>query len=438
MVHRNLKSIWSIISLFFVILKNILKILLIIPSEILCHRKFVSHEKSVVSPDYLVVSHYVDSSDVNEDFYFGSIIRDLLYYRKSVIRVLISPQNLKKYKPTTLPTLFLNDKISFLNIIKFLAGNLVAILQLLIYCGRNNFSLIETLIIVHGQTSNFTNFRFYINFEKILIDLKPKNLLITFEGNTIERITFSLAHKYGVICLGYQHSPIIEDQIGTFRPLQSNLEPDFILTSGPYMTDRFRSLRNDTVPIFTLGSPKFNLGHNTSRKKIRLDNILLIPDGNKNSVNLFLKIGISLAKNYPLKNILIRSHPHLSTHLNEIFRKTTTNQNKNFKLSTNPLIFDLDSCYWVIYQNSSVSIQALFRGCEIIHMQHALANIDPLFDLNDCHFTAKETSDLIRIIDMGYASSSLQEKSYKTFFAMRYFSPLNSSLLLNLESNLDL
>jgi len=438
LIYRNLKSRRYPAKVFFMILKNVIKILLIIPSEILQHRVVLRPKKSVTSPDYLLVSHYVDSIEDEEDFYFGSVVRDLLLYNKSVTRVLICPRNLKKRSHNSVPTLFLNHKISLLKIIKFIAGNLVAILQLFNHCARNDFSFIETLIIIRGQTSNFSNFRFHTNFEKILIDLNPKNLLITFEGNPIERIIFSLSHKYEVKCFGFQHAPIIKDQVGIFRPLTSNLEPDFILTSGPYMTDKFHNLRKDAVPILTFGSPKCNLNLNTCQNSSRLNNILLVPDGNKNSVNLFYQIGNVLANKYPLKNVVIRSHPHLNTHLNKIFRSVSSNQAQNFNLSSNPLIYDLDSSHWVIYQNSSVSIQAIFRGCEIIHIQHELANIDPLFDMNNYHFSVKGVSDLIKIFDTRYVSSSLLRKSYKTFFAMRYFSPLNSSLLLKIESNLNL
>lgn len=434
-IFRNLKSMWYPATIFFMILRNVINTLLTIPIEILQNRNVLTLKESELSPDYLLVSHYVESIEDEEDFYFGPVIRELLFLNKSVTRVLICPRNLNKRIQSSVPTLFLNHKISLLEIITFIAGNLVAILKLINHCAKNDFSFIEMLIIVRGQTSNLSNFRFYTSFEKILSNLNPKNLLITFEGNAIERIVFSLSHKYGIKCLGFQHAPIIKDQVGIFRPLMSNLDPDIILTSGPYMTDKFRALRKDAVPILTFGSPKFDLNLNTSQENNRLNNILLVPDGNKNSVNLFFKIGIVLASTYPFKNVVIRSHPHLNTHLNRIYRNVTSNQTKNFHLSSNPLILDLDSSHWVIYQNSSVSIQAIFRGCEIIHMQHDLANIDPLFDMNTYHFSVKDTSDLIKVIDSGYMPNSLLIKSFQNFFAVRYFSPLNTRLLVDLESN---
>ena len=434
LIYGDLKPMWYPVTIFFMILKNIIKTLLIISNEILLNRNMLTLEESEMSPDYLLVSHYVDSIEDKEDFYFGAVIRDLLFYNKSVTRVLICPWNLNKQIGASVPTLFLNHKISLLEIIKFIGGNLFAMLQLLNHCARNNFSFIETLIILRGQTSNFSNFRFYSNFEKIIINLNPKNILITFEGNPIERIIFSLSHKHRVKCFGFQHTPIIQDQTGIFRPLTSELDPDFILTSGPYMTDRFRNLRKDAIPILTFGSPKFNFS--TSRENIHKNNILLVPDGNRNSVNLFFNLGIILANNYPLKNVVIRSHPHLDTYLHKVFRGATSIHTENFKLSSNPLLYDLDSSYWVLYQNSSVSIQAIFRGCEIIHIQHDLANIDPLFDLNNYHLSAKDAADLIKVIDRGHTFNSLLIENFQTFFAMRYFSPLNTRLLIDLESNL--
>jgi hypothetical protein len=87
--------------------------------------------------------------------------------------------------------------------------------------------------------------------------LKPKNLVITFEGNALEKAVFLLSKKSKIRCFGYQHVPLIQSQHAILRSINNALDPDIILCSGPYSRDKFKTKLGKENKILILGSPKF-------------------------------------------------------------------------------------------------------------------------------------------------------------------------------------
>ena len=102
---------------------------------------------------------------------------------------------------------------------------------------------------------------------------------------------------------------------------------------------------------------------------------------------------------------------------------------KNFVLSVNSLESDLIKAKWVIYENSSVSIQAGFYGCQLIYLDNLLSNVDPLFDLEVNKFTATSTNQVYQIVEKNRIANFENARKAQNF-CNDYFSPYDLDSIL--------
>jgi hypothetical protein len=388
--------------------------------------------KDLKKPDYFFVSHDVFEINGIKDLYFGSLNQNLIDIGKKVVTVYIPHNQSKGSVKTGLPNVyFLRKKLGKVEVINYLFKNYISIIQLIKYCMKNRYSLYEALVIVNGQLRNFGNLKLTRNITYFIDFLKPLNIIVTFEGTAIERSVFSVGNSRNIRTIGYQHAPIIKDQHSIFSDLGNGLNPTVILTSGPYTAHKFRKKLGGDRTIGVIGSPKFK---NFSQNNISFNsplNLLLIPDGNNESLLKFLKLGSHLIMHKEFWEIRIRSHPLFHGYLIEQFKTLGLNPDLPFKFSNSTLDEDLLSADWVIYQNSSVCIQGLLQNCGLIYFENQLANVNPLYDQPSLYFAAKNVNDILTIISHQKRQSPLDNfSSWK--FASEYFSQLDLNSFLKL------
>ncbi len=382
--------------------------------------------------DFVLISHLVENKQKLNDFYFGNLQENLTKSGKNVFRLLIPHSNsIKNFMPLNeQKTLILRDGLSKIEIIEFIFGNLVSCTKLVLFLIKNKFSFCESIIILTGQIKSFSLFRLTTLIKSALIALKPAKVIFTFEGNAIERAVFHICNQMGIESYGYQHAPIIESQHSIFNVLPNNLSPDTILCSGKYTKQKFQYFLGNRRPIKILGSPKFTNYQEINSSTIPKDKILLIPDGNLQSIHTFLELGIFLAHGDSSRKILVRFHPLFKNYLKINITMNEQISQLNIHLSEADISQDLIASKWLIYQNSSVCIQGLFTGCELIHFRHPLSNIDPLWEFPDTHNVAKSFSDVSRI--MASRRSISTEEIVNNFSAGQlYFARFNPRLLHN-------
>lgn len=127
--------------------------------------------------------------------------------------------------------------------------------------------------------------------------------------------------------------------------------------------------------------------------------------------------------------VSIRSHPLQKDFLLKKFEHSSKDKYQKFYLSSNDLLTDLTLNYWIIYENSSVCIEALLYGCEVIYLANQLASVDPLWELDNLHFSALTHEDINEIIT-NYSGRLDGEKIKIKNFANNYFSNMNKDLFL--------
>lgn len=387
-----------------------------------------------VQPEYFFISHLIKEENTQNDFYYGSLIEDLVRLNIEVVRFVVPYEkiSLKSRQKETFKTFLLNSNLRKKEVILYFFMNIFSFFKLIFYCLRHKFSLYESSVILTGQLMNFSLVKIVLNLERAIKLFPPKNLVMTFEGNALERAVFFLCKLNGVKSYGYQHAPIIESQNSIFRILKVGLNPDHILCSGPFAATLFNSKLKSNIPITILGHPKNNHYKEFRLKKLN-NNLLLVPDGNAKSVDSLFALGLDLSSLNSEIKVSIRSHPLQSNYLNDKFINLLGKIPNNFRISDSDLNVDLDTNYWVVYRNSSTCLEAIFAGCEVIHYSHPNSNIDPLWGAAKLHQVASGPTSVLRIV------TSPKKRSHKQAhlllaFAMNYFSPLKPQALINIKS----
>ena len=379
----------------------------------------------------VVVSHFLGGHTVSDDLYFGDLLNQLTDRDINFLKLII-PQsiddNIDKI-PSFNQSLILNSKLPNNFVLEYALMNSIAILKILYYGFVAKLKIYEILVIVLGQLNNFTNVKFAFNTERAIIDIKPDKLVMTFEGNALERLIFQACHKYGVEAIGFQHAPIIQSQYSIFRHLDQDLEPDTILASGEYTKRVFMNKLGIVDNCKVLGSTK-NVSSKIDLAQLinsKILKILLIPDGNTHSVSRFLDLGHYLSKKLPSYEICIRAHPLFEKFLERQIVETRTRSGISY--SVHSLGEELTDSKWVIYENSSVAIQAGFFGCRLLYYANPFANVDPLFALNENKYIANNDAQIYEIVKNNFDFDILEAKNVAKFCG-EYFSPLDVNKLL--------
>jgi hypothetical protein len=385
------------------------------------------------SIDYIFISHHLGNNN-DSDFYYGDLINDLATAEKSILRLLI-PQTawvILKPEEASYLTILLNKNVSKFMLLKYIINNSLAISKLLFYCRKNRFTYYEIICILIGQIENFNNYKLTLNIEALLLQANIKNLVMTFEGNAIERSIFYLCHRHKIKSFGYQHAPIIKDQNSIFRLLSPELNPDVILASGPYTFLKFKKKLGPSCTIRLIGSPKFVERKDTTVDVLQKKNgqILLVPDGNTDSVIKFCKMGHALSSRDSRLSLKIRAHPLFIDLLNEQMILDT--KDDNFSVSLDALNEDLEKSSWVIYENSSVAIQAIFYNCNLIYFENLLANVDPLFDLHHNKYTAVNLDEVYNLVQKHVKPSDF-DVNLAYSFGKNYFHPTDHKIYLTFD-----
>jgi hypothetical protein len=393
MVYKDFLSLLDKFKIIIFFIRAIFYFFLTFFMELINTTKRNHYVRNLNEPkNSVVVSHLIEQKTISDDLYFGNFINEQVT-RLLIPHVKISGDR-QSYEVSN--TYLLQSPLRKSELFKFFSLTFKSLYQLITYCLRNHFSFFELVIILSGQLQSLQLFKLIIDIEDAIISLAPKNLLITFEGNPLEKAAFLICKIHKVKRYGYQFAPIIRGQYSILRKLDDYLDPDVILTSGPYMTKIFLNKSNHRE-ILTLGSPKYLFRDPSLTNKKNVKQILLAPDGSKDCINDFIKLGINLIEACPSHKIIIRAYPLLRDFLLKQIKSFGQNANY-FEVSTNSALDDLKASDWLVYRNSSMSIQGMLAGCRGIYFSHLLANVDPLWEFPDIHFVGSTPLDVVNII----------------------------------------
>jgi hypothetical protein len=380
--------------------------------------------------DLVLISHLVQNFPNSNDFYFANLQKELMKSGQKVFRLLIPHSGSFNFftQLNNEETFLLREGIGKIDIVKYFFANLFSCVKLVFFLIQNKFGFYESVNILTGQIRSFSLFRLTHMIKVALINLRPKKVVFTFEGNALEKAVFYVCTQLDIESYGYQHAPIIESQHSIFQTLPKNLSPDIILCSGEYTSEKFRNSLGTNKVINILGSPKSINYRKTPADNLLKDKILLVPDGNKQSINTFINLSVFLAKSNSSRKIVIRAHPLFDDYLKTKIIDNIQLTKLNISLSKAPISQDLVTSSYLIYQNTSVCIQGLFNGCKLIYFEHDLANINPLWEFPNVFKTAHNFSDVSQIISF-QSHLSIEEDINNLSSGQMYFKKFNPSIL---------
>ena len=242
--------------------------------------------------------------------------------------------------------------------------------------------------------------------------LKPKVIVVTYEGHAWERIAFSAARSVipGIRCVAYQHAALFRLQHAIQRNLADGFNPDALLTSGVVSKTKLeRAPGLKGIPVSVLGSnrtfkrnPATAGGVNQGALKEHSDNLacLVLPEGYMSECQHLFEFSLACAKKLPKIRFIWRLHPSVTYDaLAKKNPKLMQSLPGNIELSSSTLEEDTRRSRWVLYRGTTAVVQAVVAGLRPIYLQFpGEMTIDPLYELETWRAKISDVSGFQRVV----------------------------------------
>ncbi len=297
---------------------------------------------------------------------------------------------------------FIKECLSFWDIVwsLFRSFKLLAPIRKKIVFKTYDFTLIvkHSLIKDFWEGSYLKHLLFYRAFKKILSNIDGNSTIIyPFENQPLEKALIMVCSDYAkkIKLLAYQFFPIPENFLihhFSEKVKKHTLVPTKILTTDIYSDNFFRREFTETIK---LGSVRYNHLLNypvvfTAKNKILcslfLDEI--------ETISMVKKI-VEMSK-YIDCDFVLNYHPLLSANtLQKI--KNFVKDSKNIRLSNMKVVDLLDNVFLLIYNSSSVFLEAALRGIAVLYLPcEDIVNLDRF---HGCGKVIKNNSEMISFIE---------------------------------------
>ena len=401
--------------------------------------------------DVLFISHLINNEPFTneEDIYFGKIPSKLQERKIKVavayINYIKSPFSTykKTFNEVSYQKYFFTDSLGFkfeYKIFKSLLNEFYRIKSFRKFYKKKSF---ENKVVKHMSkqllmNGTITNLRLYEQIQLLVKKIKPKNIIVTYEGHAWERIAFLAARTQlpAIKCISYQHTGVFEHSNSIKIKLQDLYNPDLICTSGSFTRNELRKQKDlIDIEVVEVGSPRGLISkNNLISSNDNTNSCLVIPEGFISECNYLFEFSLKCAFLNPKINFIWRLHPSLSF---DKILKTNKKYNDlptNIILSNNSLDQDIIKCKWVLYRGSSAVFKAISFGLYPLYLR--LINeisIDPLYEMSKFKLIVDDPikfNHSILNIDVKLNSKTLNNRNnlYKDFCS-KQFSKINMKLI---------
>lgn len=289
------------------------------------------------------------------------------------------------------------------------------------------------------------NARINKQVQAVLLELKPKLLIQTFEGHGWERMNALFAHSQlsRIKVIGYHHAVLFPGP-RTMDFIHGNgSDPDKILMAGLTTKTLFLSeSQYNSEDVSVLGSVKNVLGEGDLTTEVKESICLIVPEGDMDEVKIMVKAGIEAAKKLPEVKFLLRLHPLIDEKKIIRFVPSLKDPPVNFLMSTNSLKNDIGSASWLLYRASSVVFYGMANGLRPIYIdldESAYFN-DPVPNSILYKKVVSSVSELVELIkhDISSNLTNLDRDLEKAItFANEYYTTLTPTVIMNLINGSD-
>lgn len=413
--------------------------------------------------DVLFISHLLGSADAENstDFYFGNLPTDIQARHRTVLVALIDHSgvggslNLMRQGDKMHPrivfsnTLGLGAEWSLLSRLRAEAKHFAKLARV-----EQSTFLKKGLALASAESisgSARATLRMSMQIGRLVKQVKPRVLVLTYEGHAWERVTFAAAREAhpGIQCVGYQHAAIFRLQHAALRRLGSRFDPDRILSSGLVSKLQMES-RNTLadIPVSVLGSTRSRAmekarGSRTDASRSRTEAslpgpsvCLVIPEGIISECVILFNFSLDCARMLSDTQFIWRLHP--SVNFNDLaisfpqFQSLPT----NVRFSTGSLAMDLTVTDFALYRGSTAVVNAVCEGVRPIYLEQAGEMIiDPLYELEAFRPKVLNVSDFGKV--MGDGLKTQEDEGWRTLvrYCENFYTPLNKQAILELLEN---
>ena len=333
--------------------------------------------------DILFVSHLTNVShlEMSSDFYFGdvsSVCRDngLKSHTLLINHCKATRNNIKNYKNKD--TSILLAYLSPLAELKIFMKLFLASFSL---PNLGNSKFFKCARLSQFDHKAMANARIHEQVNTILLKLKPRALVQTFEGHGWERMNTLSAHSQlnPIKVISYHHAVLFPGPRAIDFIYGNGADPDIIMMGGLTTQNVFRrdsEYRPDCISV--LGSVKsVKINHNLPFK-LKNNSCLIVPEGDINEVRIMVEVGIETAKVLPDIKFVLRLHPLITIEKMTYHIPKLKNLPKNFLISTGTLENDIERATWLLYRASSVVFYGMSYGLRPVYF-----NGDNSVEVND-------------------------------------------------------
>lgn len=398
--------------------------------------------------DVVIISHLLNESQAgaSEDFYFGQLPEALEKRGLTTVVALrdhtgLNPQRLARCLPSTgASRVLFSETIGWLGEVG-LRRRLSREAAALRRAGNKVESGLQKRVWEAAATqamtpSSVASLRLYIQVQTLVERLRPKSIVVTYEGHAWERIVFAAARSVNPLirCVGYHHAILFPRQHAIKRALRGKYDPDMICTAGNVTRSILESAcRLHGIPVVTVGThrqeePKGSLMDKESMGLTPA--CLVIPDGTLEECLTIFSFVLEAAMIAPTINFIFRLHPVMP--LASVMERYARLRNppSNVHISDQSIDADFKRSRWAIYRGSGAAIRAVVAGLRPFYFKPhwERLGIDPLYDLDAWRCVISSPEELLARIELDLTSDVgilIQELAKPKEFCMEYFIPVD-------------
>lgn len=368
--------------------------------------------------DFLFISHLINPEQFSQkqDFYFSNIPEDLINLNRTVAIAYISHFSghytffKKLFVKSNVPHLYfsgslrLSDEINIRKCAKLESWNLRASAKTEDRDLCRKVLLRASKEVLSADTHG--TLRLISQIQKLIKKLRPKVIVLPYEGHAFERVIFASARQISpdIKCISYQHTGVFRLSNAIRQTLSPQYNPDMILVSG---SDGKSALEDAIdlkgIPIEVLGSARGLINYEINPDALVKSppyGCLVIPEGFDFECMSLFRFSLLCAKLRPDIKYIWRLHPSLSF---EKLRKCNSefkNLPGNIVLSSDTIENDIAQCSWALYRGTTAIYKAISAGLRPIYLSLSPEmTIDPLYKMTDWRMIIDSPDDFIKCIN---------------------------------------
>jgi hypothetical protein len=283
--------------------------------------------------------------------------------------------------------------------------------------------------------ASLASLRFYYQFVDLLRRVRPRAVVLTYEGHAWERLAFAAARSIdaNIRRIGYHHTIMFPRQHAAVRPLSDAFDPDLVLTAGTVTAARFKAAFQQTgTRVGTLGiHRRMSSTQVASGDK---STCLFVPDGVETEVARLFDFAVAAAKLAPDVPFVMRFHPVVSVRRLRKRYPHFADLPSNLSISCSSIDDDVARARWVVYRGSNAAVYAVIAGARPIYVAvSGELHIDALAELNawkEKVSTPDELSNLVTTDLSADKSEHCGAREAAVRFCEQYFVPASPDALL--------